>query len=59
MNENENCTILITKGNSYCHHKSSARDLGLKSSEGLSTEIDILMIWSPIQELTEANVDLT
>ena len=29
--KNENCTIFIPKGNSYCRRKSSAKDLGLKS----------------------------
>ena len=50
--ENENCTILIPKGNSYCRRKSSARGPWFKvSSEGLSAEIDILLL-SPIQVQT-------
>ena len=53
-NENENCTILIPKGNTYCRHKSSARGPRFKvSSEGLSAEIDILQ-QSPIQVQTKA-----
>ena len=51
----ENCTILIPSGNSYCRRKSSAKDLGLVSSEGLSPETDIL-IRSPIQVLTKTDV---
>ena len=47
--QNENRTMMIQKGNSYYRHKSSARGPWFKvSSEGLSTEIDIL-IRSPIQ----------
>ena len=55
-NENENRTILIPKGNSYCRRERSARGPRFKvSSEGLSTEIDIPQR-SPIQVLTEADV---
>ena len=51
-NENENCTILIPKGNTYCRRKSSAKGPRFKVLyEGLSTEIDIL-IRSPIQVVT-------
>ena len=40
--KNENCIILIPKGNSYCRNKSSAMGPRFKvSSEGLSAEIDI------------------
>ena len=40
MKKNENCTILIPKGNSYCRSKCSARGPRFKvSSEGLSAEI--------------------
>ena len=47
---------LITKRNSYCRRKSSARGPRFKvPSEELSTEIDIL-IRLPIQEQTEAGV---
>ena len=54
--KNENCTILIPKGNSYCRRKSSARGPRLKvSSEGLSAEIDIPQR-SPIQVQTKADV---
>ena len=36
----ENCTILISKGNSYCRRKSSVRGRRFKvSSEGLSAEL--------------------
>ena len=52
----ENCTMLIPKGNSYCHRKSSARGPRFKvSSEGLSAEIDI-PLQSPIQVQTKADV---
>ena len=52
----KNSTILIPKGNWHCRRKSSARGPKFKvSSEGLSTEIDIL-IRSPIQVQTEADV---
>ena len=52
----ENFTILIPKENSYCRHKSSARGPPFKiSPEGLSTETDIL-IRSPMQVQTEADV---
>ena len=55
--ENENCTILIPEGNSYCRLKSSARGPRFKVlSERLSIEIDIL-IRSPIQVLTEINAE--
>ena len=54
-NENENCTILIPKGNSYCCRKSSARKHWFKvSSEGPSTEIDI-PLRSPIHVQTKAD----
>ena len=54
--KNENYTILISKGNPYYRRKSSARGPRFNvSSEGLSTEIDIL-IRSPIQVPTEADV---
>ena len=54
--KNENCTILIPKGNSYCRHKSSARGPRFKvSSEGLSAEIDIPQR-SPIQVQTKVKV---
>ena len=53
--KNENCTILIPKGNSYCCRKSSARGPRFKvSSEGLSAEIDIPPR-SPIQVQTKAD----
>ena len=53
--DNENCTILIPKRNSYCRRKSSTRGPRFKvSSDGLSTEMDTL-IWSPIQVQTEAD----
>ena len=46
----------MRKGNSYCCRKNSAGEPQFKvSSEGLSIEIDIL-IWSPIQVHTEADV---
>ena len=55
-NENENCTILIPEGNSYCRRKSSARGPRFKvSSEGLSAEIDIPQ-QSSIQVQTKADV---
>ena len=55
-NENENCTILSPKGNSYCRRKSSARGPQFKvSSEGLSAEIDIPQR-SPIQVQTKVKV---
>ena len=48
--------LYYPKGNSYCRRKSSARGPRFKvSSEGLSTEIDIL-IRSPIQVQTGADV---
>ena len=57
--KNENCTILIPKGNSYCRRTSSARGPRFKVSsedaEGLSVEIDIPQ-WSPIQVQTKAEV---
>ena len=54
--KNENCTILIPKGNSYCRRKSSARGPWFKvSSEGLSAEIDIPQR-SPIQVQTKVEV---
>ena len=57
--ENENCTILIPKGNSYCRRKSSAREPRFKvSSKGLSAEIDI-PLWSPIQVQTKVDVGNT
>ena len=53
---NENCTLLISKGNSYCRHKSTARDPWFKVSfEGLSREIDIL-IQSSIKIQAEVDV---
>ena len=55
-NENENGTKLILKGNSYRRRKSIARGPRSKvSSEGLSTEIDILLR-SPIQVLSKTDV---
>ena len=54
-NEIENCTILISKGNSYCRRKSSARGPRFKvSSKGLSAESDILL-QSPIHVQTKAD----
>ena len=54
--KNENCTILISKGNSYCCRKSSVKEPWfIVSSEELSTEIDILIL-SPIQAQTGAAV---
>ena len=51
--KNDNFTVLIPKGNSYCHYKSRAMVYPSKiSSERLSREIGIL-IQSPIQSLTE------
>ena len=39
MKKKKNCTILIPKGNAYCHRKSSARGPRFKVSfEGLSAE---------------------
>ena len=53
---NENCTILIPKGNSYCRRKSSARGPRFKVSfKGLSAEIDIPQR-SPIQVETKVKV---
>ena len=55
-NENENGTMSIPRGNSYCCRKSSAKGPRFKvSSKGVSPEIDIL-IQSPIEVLTEAGV---
>ena len=55
-NENENSSILIPKGNSYCRRKSSARGPRFKVlSEGLSAAIDI-PLQSPIQAQTKVNV---
>ena len=55
MKMDENCFILIPKGNSYCRRKSSARGPRFKvSSEGLSAEIDI-PLRSPIQVQTKSN----
>ena len=52
------CPLLIPDGNSYCRRKSSARGPWFKvSSERLSTEIDIL-IRSPIQVQTKADIDI-
>ena len=56
IEKNENCTILIPKGNSYCRRKSSAREPRFKvSSEGLSAEIDIPQRL-PIQVQTKVEV---
>ena len=55
-NENENCTILIPKENSYCRFKNSVRGPRFKvSPKGLSAEIDI-PLRSPIQVQTKADV---
>ena len=54
--DEEDCTLLIPRGNSYCRRKSSARGPRFKvSSEGLSAEIDI-PLRSPIQVQTKAYV---
>ena len=54
--KDENCTILIPKGNSFYRNKSSSRGPQFKvSSEGLSTEMYIL-IQSPIKIIIGANV---
>ena len=55
--KNENCTILIPKGNSYCRRKSSTRGPRFKvSSKGQSAEMDILIRSPPIQVQTKADV---